>query len=281
MGGQVKISVIMGVYNPEKKQLRKAVESLITQTMQEWELLLYDDGSDADYIELIYEVSGIDKRIIYIRNEKNHGLAYALNQCMKRTKGKYIARMDDDDESRPDRFRRQYEFLESNADYGWVGSNAELFDGETVWGCQRMPEIPEEKDFLKFSPYIHPSVMFRREVLLKSHGYIPAKVTRRCEDYELFMRLHIKGLRGYNIQDNLLRYREDEEAYRRRLFKYRVNEMVLRYRGFRRMGILRPSTVSYVLRPLAGAVVPVSFLRFVLRRKKTADRGIRKDGKHE
>ena len=79
--------------------------------------------------------------------KKNHGLAYALNQCISRAGGKYIARMDDDDECMPERFERQFEFLESHPEYQWVGSNAELFDENGIWGIQKVSEIPGRKTF--------------------------------------------------------------------------------------------------------------------------------------
>lgn len=268
MKKQVKISVVMGVYNPQRERLRKAVGSIIGQTMKDWELILYDDGSDSPYIRVIRETAAMDERIVCVRNKKNHGLAYALNQCMKQTKGKYIARMDDDDISRPERFQKQYEFLETHAEYGWVGSNAELFDDERIWGDWSVPETPQTGDFLKYSPYIHPLVMFRREILEKNNGYIPAEVTRRCEDYELFMRLHIRGSRGYNLQENLIEYHESEDSYRKRLLKYRLNEMWIRYRGFRRMGILTPATVPFVVRPLAGGAVPAAFMKYISRHRR-------------
>ena len=268
MERQVKISVIMGVYNPVRERLIRAVESVIGQTMTEWEMLICDDGSDLPGREIIRETADMDGRIRCIENDKNMGLAYALNQCLKHSKGKYIARLDDDDESMPDRFRRQYEFLETHPEYGWTGSGAQLFDDNGVWGSRSMPETPDREDFLKSSPYIHPSVMFRREVLGKSRGYLPMEITRRCEDYELFMRLHMMGYKGYNMRENLIRYREDENAYRKRTLHFRMNEMKIRYRGFQRMKILRPAKAMCVLRPLAGAVVPVTILKHMKKREK-------------
>lgn len=268
MNRSVKVSVIMGIYNPEEKRLFRAVDSVIGQTMQEWELILYDDGSSNEGAEIIRRAAHLDPRITYIRNEKNHGLAYALNQCIRRAKGDYIARMDDDDWSRPDRFEIQMRFLESHEEYQWAGSNAGLFDEDGVWGDMKVPERPDKEDFLRYSPYIHPSVMFRREVFRRNYGYISCGVTRRCEDYELFMRLHIRGERGYNIQEQLLLYREDKAAYVKRSHAYRVNEMRIRYRGFKRLGILKPATVPYVFRPLAGEIIPVARMTYLLRRNK-------------
>ena len=262
------VSVIIGTFNPKEEQLLKAVRSVIDQTFSDWEMILYDDGSDPDAAETIRHAAKLDRRIRHVRNGVNRGLAYALDQCIKRSEGSYIARMDDDDISRPDRLERQVRFLQEHPDYQWVGSNADLFDETGVWKTERMPEIPEEKDFLRYSPYIHPSVMFRRETVWGRNAYISSGVTKRCEDYELFMRLHMQGRKGYNMQESLLLYREDRDSYTRRSIDNRLNEMRIRYRGFKRMGILRPSTAVYVFRPLAGAVLPNGLLHYILRRNK-------------
>ena len=82
------------------------------------------------------------------------------------------------------------------------------------------------------------------------------------------MRLHLRGYRGYNIQENLILYREDAKSYEKRKIVYRVNEMMIRYRGFRRMGILKISTVLYIFRPLAGSVVPSIFVKYLRRRER-------------
>lgn len=260
----VKISVIMGIYNPlARMQLNEAITSIINQSFTEWELILCDDGSETAYVPLINEAADMDDRIIRIRNGTNKGLGYSLNQCLSIATGKYIARMDGDDISKPDRFQKEYDFLESHPEYQWVGSNSELFDERGVWGIDKMPEKPESRDFLAYSPYIHPSVMFRKDVLRKVNGYPISEETRRCEDYELFMRLHKTGYQGYNIQEPLLQYREDENTYKKRTIQSRVQEMKIRYRGFKQLGILRPDTVAYVVRPLAAGAISPGMLRYL------------------
>lgn len=256
---EIKISVIMGIYNPtDKSRLIHAVMSIVEQTFEAWEMILCDDGSDEEYVQIIQEAAELDSRIFLIRNDRNRGLGYSLNQCLSLAKGTYIARMDGDDLSVPERFEKEYEFLESHREYQWVGSNSELFDENGVWGIDRMPEVPQTKDFLPYSPYIHPSVMFRKDILRKAGGYPVSKVTRRCEDYELFMRLHAAGKQGYNIQENLLQYCEDQNTYKKRTFQSRVDEMQIRMRGFRQLGLSGLDVVPYVLRPLAaGAASPV------------------------
>lgn len=270
---KIKISVIMGIYNPlNSAQLKEAILSIINQTMTEWELILCDDGSCGDYVPMIQEAIQMDDRIIRIRNKTNKGLGYSLNQCLSIAQGKYIARMDGDDVSEPDRLQKEYDFLETHKEYQWVGSNSVLFDQNGVWGEDRMPENPKAEDFLAYSPYIHPSVMFRASVLRKINGYPISQETRRCEDYELFMRLYREGYRGYNIQEPLLRYREDEYTYKKRTLYSRIQEMKIRYQGFHSLGLLRPEYVGYVMKPLAAGVVPPSVLS-VLRRNSPARKG--------
>ncbi len=269
MDKQVKISVIMGVFNPDgNKNVFRAVESIIQQSFQDWELILYNDGSGEKGSRVIRRAAGMDRRIVYLENHRNNGLAYALNQCIRRSSGEYIARMDDDDISKPERLEKQYTFLEKHPEYQWVGSAAELMDQEGVWGILRMPEIPEKTHFLFNSPYIHPSVMFRREVLIQNQGYCHSREILHCEDYELFMRLHQNGCQGYNIQEPLLRYWEDYHSYKKRTYRRRIREMRLRYTGFRDLGLLRGSTIPYVLKPLLVGAVPPTIHYLINKRSR-------------
>lgn len=270
MQKNVKISVIMGVFNPyEQESLYEAVNSIIHQTFEEWEMILYDDGSEEEYAGMIQEAASCDERIIYIRNEKNHGLAYALNCCIEAAAGEFIARMDADDISRPDRLQKLYDFLKTHSEYQWVGSNSELFDENGIWGEEKVREIPQREDFLRYSPYIHPAVLFRREILIEMNGYKVSELTRRCEDYELFMRLHQNGYRGYNLQENLLLYREGVKAYQKRKYRNRIREMWVRYQGFKNLDILNIKTIPYVIKPLATGLIPPRFLQYI---KKSAEK---------
>ncbi len=264
----IKVSIIMGVYNPEHEEwLKASICSMIDQSLTEWEMILYDDGSDAVYKERIEKAAKMDQRIRLIRGRENRGLAYALNQCLKHAKGRYVARMDDDDISMPERLEKQYQFLEKNQEFGWAGTTAALFDAGGIWGKEELSEIPGAEDFLKHSPYIHPSVMFRSEVLKHAGGYLAARRTKRCEDYELFMRLCAEGLRGYNIQEELFLYREDYRSYRKRKMKYRLFEMQIRYQGFQKLHILTPASLPYVLRPLVGGLPGIGTGWRIFRRK--------------
>lgn len=263
-----KVSVIMGVYNQwDREVLHAAVNSILHQTLTEFEFIIYDDGSKPEAAAYIKELKMLDERIVVIGKEENHGLAFSLNACIDRARGKYIARMDADDIALPERLAVQYAFMEEHTEYDWCGCNAELFDEKGIWGSRRMPELPGEWDYLPFSPFIHPTVMYRRKLFEKNEGYHVSRETLRCEDYEIFMRLFQAGFRGYNIQQYLFRYREDSRSYQRRKMKYRINEAKLRYRNFKTMHMLFPVGWLFVIRPIMGGLIP-SFLLEWLKRKE-------------
>lgn len=244
------ISVIMGTYNPCMDDLSRAVRSIVNQTFESWELIICDDGSEQDVYLKIKELEKLDNRIKCIRCKQNEGLAAALNKCINIASGKYLARMDDDDISLPDRFLKQYEFLEMNDTYDWVGCEADLFDSNSIWGRASRPELPDSNSFLHSSPFVHPSVMFRSSVFSGNTRYSVSKITARCEDYELFMRLYSIGCRGYNLQEVLLQYKEDGKVLKRSM-KYCFYEMLVRIQGYRRLRILRLRNMPYVFKPIA------------------------------
>ena len=265
---QVQISIIMGTYNPKKEYLHKAVDSIINQSYKNWEFIIYDDGSDKEHAEYIDEISLRDLRIQVIHGEKNHGLAYGLNQCLKAARGTYLARMDDDDVSKEDRLEKQMEFLIEHPEYQWVSSNCYMFEDDEIWGIDRYPEQPGNEDFLAHSAYVHPATMFRKKVLDEMKGYCVSDDTMRSEDYELFMRLHEAGYRGYNFQDPLFYYREDKDGFKKKKFCYRYREMKIRWKGFRALGILSLITLPYVVKPLIVGMIPLKLLRNIRRLMK-------------
>jgi len=263
-----KISVIMGVYNQmDKEALKSAIDSIINQTFKDIEFLIYDDGSVSEVSDYIRKICSGDSRIRILSSDENKGLAFSLNACIDIAAGKYIARMDADDYSMPDRLEEQYNFLEANPQYSWCGCGAVLFDEKGDWGERVMPKFPGKKDFLKYSPYIHPTVMYRTEIFKDCGKYNVSKETLRCEDYEIFMRLTQAGYMGCNLEKLLFKYREDKSSYKRRRFIYRVREAKIRYCNFKKMGLLFPTGWIYCLRPIAGGLVPSGILSRIKRNR--------------
>lgn len=266
------VSVIMPVYNiADLSVLQAAVDSIRDQTCQDWELIICDDGSTDNTAQAIKQMIENDARIHFIQNKKNRGAGHARNACIRAACGKYIAVMDADDISKPRRLEKQAAFLESHPEYALVGCNALLIDSHGAWGERRLEEKPVKESFLSTLPFVHPSIMMRREVAWKLHGYAQTPQTRRVEDYDLLMRLYASGYRGYNIQETLFCYREDLDSYKKRKYGYRIDECRVRFARFRDMGILR-GNLRYVLKPLAVGMIPRCIMR-KLRERRYGKRG--------
>lgn len=256
-----KVSIIMGVYNPKGFEgLKKSVNSIISQTYQDWEFIICNDGSDYKTAAELRLIETADCRIRVIGYQENRGLCYALNRCIAEAKGKYIARQDDDDISHPQRLEKQIEFLEANPGYDIVGTNAYVFNDCGTWGEYIVDEKPTKKSFLWNSPFIHPSVIMRTDSLCSVGGYRVAKETRRCEDYDLFMRMYAKGMIGYNIQDKLYDYRIVNNPNKKyRPMSIRMDEAKVRFQGYKDMGILLEG-IPYIIKPIIIGVIPAKFI---------------------
>ncbi len=262
-----RVSVIMGIYNSNNEEMVKsAIDSILNQTFKDFEFIICDDGSTDGTYELVKRLTKHDDRVILIQNEKNSGLAYSLNHCLSIAKGEYIARMDADDISLPERLEEEVAFLDNNKEFAIVGCNVKFFNSNGIWGKRCLPEFPEKASFLFTSPFVHPSILIRAEVMTVLCGYRVEKETLRTEDYDLFMRMYSKGYKGYNLQTELYCFREDENAYKRRAYKYRLDEAKVRYKGFKSLGLM-PRAIPYVIKPLIVGLLPQKFLS-VLRKEK-------------
>jgi len=266
-----RVSIIMGVYNAAER-MDEAIKSIINQTFTDWEFIICDDGSTDNTYYRLLEWSKIDKRIIPIKNETNKGLAATLNHCITYARGEYIARMDDDDYSYPHRLEKQVEFLDKNKEYAFCSSIALLYDGDITYAPQmNKKEKPEAKDFLFTSCFIHPATVFRAEELKKAGCYRVAKEITRTEDYDLFMRMYAMGMKGYNIQEPLLRYFVNLDAMKKkRKYRHRIDEAIVRYKGFKALGLL-PKGLPYVFKPLIVGLIPKNIL-FMIKNKKYINR---------
>ncbi|MED2972871.1 glycosyltransferase family 2 protein [Fictibacillus sp. B-59209] len=261
-----KVSIIMGVLNG-KDRILTAVDSIKEQTFEDWELIICDDGSTDGTFELLLDIAEKDQRIKPIKNQVNLGLARTLNHCLEVSKGEYIARMDDDDYSYPDRLAIQVDFLNKHPEYDIVCSAIDIFDGEKVLYKKKPISVtPEIADFLWGSCFEHPATIFRASKLREVNGYRFAKETRRAEDYDLFMRMYAAGMRGYNIEKPLLRYYVNVQAMKKRKFKYRLDEVIVRYKGFKNLGLF-PKGYLYVLKPLIVSLIPKKILLKLQRNK--------------
>ena len=255
------VSVLMGVlYRREDTgALKRSVDSILNQTFSELEFLICDDGSSPAAKAFLDRTAGEDPRVRLIRTNGRTDLASKLNACFREARGSYLARMDDDDRSLPERFEKQIRALEQHPGIAFVGSGVRLIRSGSVWGSRSFPEFPQVKDFYHTQPFIHPALMFRREALEAGGGYSEASRQFLCEDYDLLLRMYAKGLRGMNLRENLLDYTIPATAKGGRRMSHRWNEAVTRYQRFRELKLL-PGAWPYVIRPLAVGLLPNAIL---------------------
>lgn len=206
-----KISVLMGIYNCADT-LAQAVVSIQNQTYTNWELILCEDGSSDHAYEVAKKLAAEDAQIVLLRNEKNLGLNATLNRCLAAATGKYIARMDGDDDCLPDRFEKQITFLESHPEFQIVSSAMILFDENCEWGLASCPEYPQPKDTVSGTAFCHAAVLMKKECMDAVDGYTEDPRMLRVEDVNLWIKLYAAGYRGYNIQEPLYRMRNDQNA---------------------------------------------------------------------
>lgn len=200
MKHDVKISVLMPVFNGEK-YLAEAVDSILNQTFTDFEFIIVNDGS-TDATAKILAGYG-DERIRLVSSE-HKGLVYCLNKGLELSAGKYIARMDADDISIPQRLQIQYDFMESYPDIGICGGNYRVLGGKYV---SKLPATDADIRATLFgqSAFCHPTVMLRKDVLDKS-GLRYDKDFFRAEDYRLWIDL-LDYTKGATIPKVLLHYR--------------------------------------------------------------------------
>ncbi len=200
------ISIIMSVYNGEA-YLREAIESIVNQTFKNWELIVINDCSKDSTAEILSDFASKDERIKVHTNEVNLKLPTSLNKAISLSTGKYIARMDADDISLPDRLEKQYAFMEKNSDISlsscrFMTMKNGVFASGGAGG--RVDSDAIRAMLLVSNPILHPGVFARAEVMKK----FTYDTTLTCtEDLELWTRMVMAGEKMAILPECLLLYR--------------------------------------------------------------------------
>ncbi|MSS55353.1 glycosyltransferase [Holdemanella biformis] len=202
------ISVIMSTYKEDEKLLRESIESILNQTYKDFEYIIILDYPDNDVHKRVIEEYAIkDDRIHFYINEKNMGLTDSLNRGLSLCHGEYIARMDADDISLPDRLERQMEYLEKNH-YDLIGGITEMINenGSLLYSIKSVPTDPKKiNKALRYSQCIaHPTWLGKKEVFEKNAGYRHMPL---CEDYDFTLRAVLNGFVISNLNEAVLKYR--------------------------------------------------------------------------
>jgi hypothetical protein len=200
------VSVVMSVFNGQAF-LSEAIESILGQTLRDFEFLVVDDGSTDKTAEILARYAGRDGRMRIVHHE-NKGRAASLNVGIRLAMGHYIARMDADDIALPSRFQVQVDFMERHPEVGLLGGAAELINTQgQVLGIVRPPLEDSEIRSLMLcgnNPMFHPAVVMRKEVALASGGY--RKPLLDADDYDLWLRMSERS-RLANLGKPILQYR--------------------------------------------------------------------------
>lgn len=200
------ISVLMPAYNAEK-YISPAIESILSQTFSNFELILIDDYSTDSTWAIIRKFQKKDKRIIAMRNKKNLKLSTTLNLAIHIARGSYLARMDADDWSYPDRLEKQHKYMETHRSVGILGGSMEIIKEDGTLIGKREYEKDDKnirQNIFWYSPFSHPLVMIRHSIL-KKIGFYNSQFNP-AEDYELYFRIGSIS-KFANLSDVLLKYR--------------------------------------------------------------------------
>ncbi|HEB9332197.1 TPA: glycosyltransferase family 2 protein [Campylobacter coli] len=210
------ISVVMATFNREA-YVSDSIESILKQTYSDFEFIIIDDCSSDNTYHIVKKYASKDQRIVLLKNESNKGLIYSLNKGLQKAKGKYIARMDDDDISMPQRLAKQINFLETNKEITVVGSYLKSF-GED--GIEYKTWVDVDKHYLveimlQFKcPISHPNVMIRKSFLNKYNLQYDEKY-KHAEDYGLWLDIIKHGGKIENIPEVLLIHRATKNSISR------------------------------------------------------------------
>ncbi len=196
----------MPAYNSEK-WIANAIQSILNQTFKDFEFIIIDDASTDNTLTIIKDLQKIDPRITILENTINSGVSVSRNRGIEISNGQFIACMDSDDWSYPDRFEKQLAVMEANSGVMICGSSIEICSANlTRLNLRKYPLMDRDirKKIFKYSPFAHPSTMFRAEALKTAKGY--DENLTFVEDYDLYFRLGKQGLFA-NIPDVLHKLR--------------------------------------------------------------------------
>jgi len=264
------ISVILPTHN-RAKYIRRAIESAMGQSYSNIELIVINDASTDNTLEIISGMSLNNPKITIVNNERNVGIVVSLNKGIKVAKGKYIARLDDDDIWCDEKkIEKQVAFLENNQDYVLVG-------GGVIRVNQSGREIiryflpKEDEDIRKViltnNTFVHTSVLFRKDVFDKVGGYDHNFLF--VEDWDLWMKMGTVG-KFYNFQEFFVRYLDQEYDnpghYRNRGIRRKIGlNIKLRrkykdyYTGYGKAILLSFTSYFYSFLPFKKKIWPLTF----------------------
>lgn len=257
-------SVLMAVYGKEiPEYLEESIESIWTrQTCKPSQIVLVKDGAlTKELDEVVARWShSLGDVLKVVPLEHNRGLGRALNAGLKHCTNELVARMDADDRALPARFETQLATLAEHPDVDVLGSCATDIDvsGNAI-GVRKVPSSHEDiYPMLWTCPVIHPSVMFRKSVIVDAGSY--SEKLKRRQDYELWFRVAAKGARFHNVSDCLMEYRVTDDTYKRNNLSVAYNQAMIGLKGCAMLNLGLTARVG-VFYPVLKSVLPLVLRR--------------------
>ena len=203
------VSVLMSCFNETESELKDSIESILNQSFTDFEFIIVNDNPENTKLKMILNRYKLDDiRIRIINNKNNIGLAKSLNKAINIARGKYVARMDADDISLPNRLKEETDYLETHKDCDLVATNRDDIDENSNTTKTSAAIIVNDESIPKILKYgsiiTHPSVMIKTSILKNLNGY---RSFKSSQDYDLWLRMVSKGYKFHILPQVLIQYR--------------------------------------------------------------------------
>jgi glycosyltransferase involved in cell wall biosynthesis len=249
---RIVVSLVMATYNDSPTYLESAINSIREQTFYNWELIIVDDSTKEETKKVLDVFSDEDQRIVIIRSDtEKYGFVKALNVGLENARGDFVGRMDGDDLSRPERIKKEVDFLRTHKEYDVVGSQTSIIDSTgKITSFIKFPATGLKFRLFQIMrcPMQHGTVLMRRTLI--DNGVRYDEKFKRSEDLELWLRLQKYGYKLYNLQEVLYDFRVEENYAIKRNKEHFEYNVRARKKNF---------TCRYFLTNLVGVIVAICY----------------------
>lgn len=240
----MEFSVLMSIYIKENPvYFEEALKSIIFQEVIPTEILIVEDGElTSELYKIIEDYKNKYSFIRTLKLEKNMGLGEALRQGILECKNEIVARMDTDDISKPNRFKRQLEIFKNNPEIdivgGWIEEFEEKNNKKEIKSFRNVPEehLKIVETMKKLNPFNHPTVMYKKSKVISSGNY--NEKYNKLEDYYLWFRMMKNDCKFYNLQEAILSFRVSDNTFRKRNGKRMLVDTYKLYKEFYECGFI-------------------------------------------
>ena len=219
-----RVTVIVPCFNESSEILEIALMSLQSQSYKNFECILIDESTDQKTINKCKNICNSDKRFTYIHPSERIGLAESLNTGIRIARGDLIARFDSDDICLENRLELQVNFMDRNLDIGVLGGALEIIDEQgSLLGYRVYPLEHKniEKKFIYANAIAHPAVMLRKSIL-NNGKFLYDPIYKYSEDLELWLRLLNNGIKFSNLENILIKYRQQNTSRTKEHWRYNI-----------------------------------------------------------